>query len=821
MASSVPDDTTGYGLVQAIPAVQEDEILAPPSLFATEGTPLAGQPVATFFDANQPTLATINWGDGTSSTSTDFTQVGSTDSGFYYTVRASHTYGEERTGLPISVTVTDDSGSFVAGSQQAGTVSVDYGQSSANNTTVAIQNTTDTDFTNVTLTGVGTDGSVNGQSATFTFPTVSAGSTMSFSFPASAGVFAQNFAGTVGSGSAQYIFQATWGGQTVYSVFSPNFNSSGNFVGFLGNDVFKNPTQQTVPLTQVGVIGTGLANVLETPVTPVKPVFAQEYQVPEGADTGNTYLGSFSDPGTDGNVADYHVAIDWKDGSALDLTSGSVIVSGTTIGVCGHHVYQQEEGVQFTPTVTLYDQGGSSASLLSLTSFAVTDGALTLTAQTPQLVEGATGTAVVAILTDVAPSATADDYTIQINWGDGSALDTPTSVALIAANGTGSSFAIKGTHKYAEEGSYKVHVTVVDVGGSTAATSPDSTAVVADALLRDHTSKAAYQGTEAVPTGKHLLGKFSDGDPKGTLTDYSAIIHWGDGTTSLVTSLQNNIQDNGDGTFSVYGNHTYTEDGAYAVQVEIDDNLGPTFGHSFVLTDPTKVTITVAESKVTVNELQPRLGALQGIATGNVVVATFTDPAAPTEGAAGYSATIFWGDGSNDKGTILVSGGTISVVDHHTYKAGGQKNVHVLLRDDRFVAADTTNKLTVAYDVTSLTHVQRSGLVHNAKDGLYHGEIGDHQHFYQVGNLGVFPDLAGGPDEGHRTGVCVYHDWRQGLHAADRPHGGGRPGYQYPQDARGQTATGQDARVVGGFLQRERTVQCQPELRDQNVFRPV
>ena len=64
-----------------------------------------------------------------------------------------------------------------------------------------------------------------------------------------------------------------------------------------------------------------------------------------------------------------------------------------------------------------------------------------------------------------------------------------------------------------------------------------------------------------------LVATFTDSTP-GVPGDYTASIDWGDGSaagTGIITS-----QGTGSGTvFSVFGNHTYAEEGTYAVTVTI------------------------------------------------------------------------------------------------------------------------------------------------------------------------------------------------------------------------------------------------------------
>ncbi|MGI8712835.1 MAG: hypothetical protein ACR2NR_06580 [Solirubrobacteraceae bacterium] len=72
---------------------------------------------------------------------------------------------------------------------------------------------------------------------------------------------------------------------------------------------------------------------------------------------------------------------------------------------------------------------------------------------------------VVAHITDANPGGTADDFSAQIAWGDGSR--STGTVAAAAAGG----FDVSGSHTYAAAGSYPVATTITDTGGATATAS--------------------------------------------------------------------------------------------------------------------------------------------------------------------------------------------------------------------------------------------------------------------------------------------------------------------------------------------------------------
>ena len=93
------------------------------------------------------------------------------------------------------------------------------------------------------------------------------------------------------------------------------------------------------------------------------------------------------------------------------------------------------------------------------------DASINASAQDPGAVVGQSFTSIVGSVTDQNPNASASDYTNStIDWGDGTAVSTPTFQAVAGAQGT---FNITGTHTYTNFGTYNMVVNVQDDGGST------------------------------------------------------------------------------------------------------------------------------------------------------------------------------------------------------------------------------------------------------------------------------------------------------------------------------------------------------------------
>lgn len=146
--------------------------------------------------------------------------------------------------------------------------------------------------------------------------------------------------------------------------------------------------------------------------------------------------------------------------------------------------------------------------------------------------------------------------TATINWGDSS---SSTGTVTVTSNGI---FSVVGKHTYAEEGTYSITVLVSDSAGHTA--QANGSANAADAPLKANAPTMSVQGLSVT-----LNGTFTDGDPGGTVSDYTATINWGDGTSTSGTIGNTS-------GFTVSGSHTYTKHKTYVVKVTVTDAGGST-----------------------------------------------------------------------------------------------------------------------------------------------------------------------------------------------------------------------------------------------------
>ncbi|HLJ95117.1 MAG TPA: choice-of-anchor Q domain-containing protein, partial [Gemmataceae bacterium] len=185
-------------------------------------------------------------------------------------------------------------------------------------------------------------------------------------------------------------------------------------------------------------------------------------------------------------------------------------------------------------------------------------------------------------------------------------------------------------------------------------------------------NQAAVEGTALSVN----LASFTDQAP---LSSYTVTILWGDGSSSTLTL-------NSQGAIPSQM-HTFTDEGSYAVTVQLSDADGDTGQKTF--------TVTVSNPNVVATG-SFAFSASEGTASAAQTVATFTDPAGP-ETLSDYSASITWGDGGPATvGNLSQSGTTFTVQGSHTYAEEGTYTITVTINHETTTAQTVTSTATVS-----------------------------------------------------------------------------------------------------------------------------
>jgi len=268
-------------------------------------------------------------------------------------------------------------------------------------------------------------------------------------------------------GSAPGIYTATidWGDgtQSVGNVLAGGVGSVGDW-RVQGAHLFAAAGHYTTWVTVSSIYGEWVTAGGDTTVQAFQSIAAVGTPVTGTQGTAATgTLATFTGSDPLAGAADYAATIDWGDGS----TSSGTIVAGALGGweVRGAHAYATPGSKAVSVTIT----GGGGAIASVNTTATIANPAMHGSGVNMSGLRAHTWTDRVAHFSDGNPVASAGDYAVTIDWGDGQS-----SAGTVAANSDGG-WDVTGTHAYAVPGTFAVATTITDGDGGTVTTT--STAV--------------------------------------------------------------------------------------------------------------------------------------------------------------------------------------------------------------------------------------------------------------------------------------------------------------------------------------------------------
>jgi photosystem II stability/assembly factor-like uncharacterized protein len=413
-----PGTTLGTG-TETVHVVNTPLAATGTTINVTEGNTFNGT-VASFTDSD-PTepagnfTAMITWDDGTTSAGTISGSNG------LFTVSGSHLYPEEKTALPISVSIKDTVTSATA---------------MASSTAIVAD-------APLTASGTSLGSIVEGNTFTGTVAT-----------------FTDAYAAEP-DGARDFTAMINWGDTMTSAGMITGSNGHYTVTGLHPYKDEKASYPVVVTITDDGGMTATATSTIAVTDAPLTAAGTTVNTTEGNAFTGTVATFTDAYPAEPDGAADFTATIDWGD----TMTSAGMITgSNGQYTVTGTHTYAEETVNPRPVTVTITDDGGMSAT--AHTTASVADAALTATGTTITSTPGTPFTGTVATFTDADPAEPdgARDFTAMIDWGDG-----VTSAGTVG--GSNGQYTVTGTHTYFYTCAMALMVSIRDDGGQSATAS--------------------------------------------------------------------------------------------------------------------------------------------------------------------------------------------------------------------------------------------------------------------------------------------------------------------------------------------------------------
>ena len=422
-------------------------------------------------------------------------------------------------------------------------------------------------------------------------------------------------------------------------------------------------------------------------LTSVEPIFI------EGKPVGLEVVSN-----DDGTLDTHTATINWGDGINEAGTVSEVpfgppgSATGVTSTVANSHNYA--DNGSYTVEVCVTDDEG--ATTCQTAPIEITNAAPVLEAGANITVSEGVATGLNAEFSDsgfdsdTIPSL--EDFTATVDWGDGTAepvvdidlVETPGSSGVLTA-GT-----IQASHVYGLYGTYLVTVCVTDDDHDPAAANEvdgqdcDTLSIEVENAPPVVDAGEDRTSIEGIPFALNPF-EFSD---LGYVSEFTATVDWGDGTTEPAGEINIVVSDPEEGqatTGIVEAVHSFADDGTYTIEVCVSDGLSiecDTFDATILNVAPTVDAgpdhEILAGQFVDENATFSDPG-FDNLALNNVLLAT----------AENFTSTIDWGDGSPvEAGSLSETPGsegvptTGNVIGSHRYLLPGVYTVTITTCDD-------------------------------------------------------------------------------------------------------------------------------------------